>query len=96
MPGLAAAVSAVNQNADLVDEAIHLSAAFPLAGFRHVVSTLWEIDDVAAGRLADDFYAGLRGDAGSPARALHDAVRALRDKRPRLPSLWASYLRAGA
>lgn len=96
LPGLAAAVPAANQNADLVDEAIHLSSAFQLAGFRHVVSTLWEIDDVVAVRLADDFYAGLRGDAGSSARALHDAVRALRDKRPRLPSLWASYLHAGA
>ena len=82
LPGLAAAVPAANQNADLVDEAIHLSSAFQLAGFRHVVSTLWEIDDVVAVRLADDFYAGLRGDAGSSARALHDAVRALRDNAP--------------
>ncbi|MDX3104629.1 CHAT domain-containing protein [Nonomuraea angiospora] len=96
LPDLAAAMLAVNQNADLVDEAIHLSSAFQLAGFRHVVSTLWEIDDAAAVQLADDFYAGLRGDAGSSARALHDAVRALRDRRPRLPSLWASYLHAGA
>ncbi|GGP07625.1 CHAT domain-containing protein [Nonomuraea glycinis] len=40
LPGLAAAVPAVNQNADLVDEAIHLSSAFQLAGFRHVVSTV--------------------------------------------------------
>ena len=35
-------------------------------------------------------------DAGRAGRSLHDAVRAVRDTHPRLPSLWAAYLHVGA
>ena len=32
----------------LLDEAIHLATAFQLAGFPHVIGTLWEINDAIA------------------------------------------------
>jgi len=87
--------------AELIDEAIHLTSAFQLAGFPHVVGTLWEIDDSLAVDIADAFYTALTLDDGTldfsrAANALHDAVRAVRDRFPRTPSLWASYLHAGA
>lgn len=30
---------------ELIDEGIHLTAAYQLAGFRHVIGTLWSVDD---------------------------------------------------
>ncbi|MFE4801016.1 CHAT domain-containing protein [Streptomyces sp. NPDC056708] len=84
----------------LLDEAIHLTSAFQLAGFRHVVGTLWEADDVMSERIADSFYVSLTGadgpDYACSATALHTAVRAARDDFPRTPSLWAGYVHAGA
>ncbi|MEV8313730.1 CHAT domain-containing protein [Streptomyces sp. NPDC059900] len=98
---LSACRTAVGESTDLVDEAIHLTTAFQLAGFRHVVGTLWEIDDRFAAHLADAFYADLvteagTADTGRAARALHAAVRTARDRLVRAPSLWAAHLHAGA
>ncbi|MFF1872809.1 CHAT domain-containing protein [Kitasatospora herbaricolor] len=88
---------------ELLDEAIHIAAAFQLAGFPHVIATLWEIYDPIAVSVADSFYSHLRTerdnnvpDVNRAAHALHDAVRALRDQHSNLPSLWAAYIHAGA
>ncbi|WP_405417781.1 CHAT domain-containing protein [Streptomyces microflavus] len=86
---------------ELLDEAIHLAGAFQLAGFPHVIATLWAIDDECAVTVADSFYRQLQTgrdalDAGQAAHALHAAVRRVRDRLPRTPSLWAAYLHAGA
>jgi tetratricopeptide (TPR) repeat protein len=85
----------------LLDEAIHLTSACQLAGFPHVVGTLWDINDAVSAEVAAMFYAGLRTKDGSlevgrAARALHDAIRALRDRYRNTPSMWASYIHAGA
>ena len=40
----------------LLDEAIHLSAAFQLAGFPHVIGTLWQINDFHSTTLAKNVY----------------------------------------
>jgi CHAT domain-containing protein len=78
----------------LVDESLHITGAFQLAGFRHVIGTLWEIDDAASLELTTAFYApGHPGDA--PARALHSAVRRLRDRYPLTPTLWAAHIHSG-
>ncbi|MGC9496883.1 CHAT domain-containing protein [Streptomyces sp. WG7] len=86
--------------ADLQDEAIHLTSAFQLAGFRHVVGTLWEADDIVSARIAQAFYASLTGagglDCSRSAAALRTAVLAERDLYPHTPSLWAGHVHAGA
>ncbi|WP_344322176.1 CHAT domain-containing protein [Streptomyces macrosporus] len=97
---LSACSTAVNDRSDLVDEAIHLTGAFHLAGFPHVVGTRWAIDDALAARVAETFYAGLRSpddvlDPDRAADALHRAVCDLRDRFPRTPSLWAAHLHVG-
>ncbi|MBT2406578.1 MULTISPECIES: CHAT domain-containing protein [unclassified Streptomyces] len=85
-----------------IDEAIHLTSAFQLAGFPHVVGTLWPIDDRLAVEVAESFYTHLTtGPAGTldpdqAATALHHTIRAVRDRYPATPSLWAAYLHAGA
>ena len=98
---LSACDTALTGTDELIDEAIHLTTAFQLAGFPHVIGTLWEIKDQFAIAMAETFYATLRTNAGAletsqAARALHDAVRAARDEYPRAPSLWAAYIHAGA
>lgn len=64
------------------------------AGTAHVVAALWPVGDAAAMRWVERFYAGL-SDSGrkSPASALRDAQRYLRDSRRfRHPSHWASLI----
>lgn len=79
----------------LADEALHITGAFLLAGFRHVVGTLWEVDDAAALEITSAFYRAGH-DADSAPSALHDAVRSLRDRYPFTPSLWAAHIHTGA
>ncbi len=98
---LSACRTAVTSDTRLLDEAIHLTAAFQLAGSRHVIGTLWEINDAAAVEIAAAFYRGLRTgqdglDTSQAARALHHAVRAARARYPDNPLLWAAHLHAGA
>ncbi|RYP58091.1 hypothetical protein DL770_010513 [Monosporascus sp. CRB-9-2] len=66
-----------------VDESIHLMGAFQLAGFRHVIGTLWEVRDELCVDMARITYEGMR-DGGmtdaSVCRGLHHASRTLRDQ----------------
>jgi len=78
---------------DLVDESIHISSAFQLAEFTHVVGTLWPVDDAAAQLVADLTYASLPH--ASPAEAVHRTARHLRRRYPDNPLLWAAHLHAG-
>ncbi|MFI5953111.1 CHAT domain-containing protein [Cryptosporangium sp. NPDC051539] len=80
---------------DLTEEAMHLASAFQLAGYRHVIATLWPISDRAAVGLAERIYRTL-DDGGDVAAAVHDAVRASRDRAPSSPSRWASHIHVGA
>jgi CHAT domain-containing protein len=92
------ACSTARPDERLADEAIHLASAFQLAGYRHVIGTLWPISDYHAIRLADGLYAALAsaGSAATAAHALHTVILRLRDRRPQMPSVWASHIHAGA
>jgi CHAT domain-containing protein len=79
----------------LLDEAIHLASAFQVAGFQHVVATLWPVGDTAALDHAEQIHARLKSGA-DPALAVHQAVRAARSARPGSPSAWASHVHFGA
>ncbi|KAG5761249.1 hypothetical protein H9Q72_010650 [Fusarium xylarioides] len=66
----------------LLDESLHLISACRLAGFRHVVGTLWEVGDEACVDVAETVYQELKDsgmDDGSVCRGLHNAVRKIRD-----------------
>ena len=98
---LSACSTARATNNRLLDEAIHLASAFQMAGFAHVIGTLWEIDDKIAVEIARAFYSTISYpdgtiDAGHAAEALHHAIRAQRDREPDAPWLWASHIHAGA
>ncbi|KAF3913420.1 hypothetical protein ABW20_dc0109837 [Dactylellina cionopaga] len=67
----------------LGDEMIHIANAFQLAGFPHVIGTLWEADGESAMMVSRAFYENLfRNPLAGPwqnniANALHQAVRIL-------------------
>lgn len=68
---------------DLADESIHLTSAFQLAGFRHVIGTLWEVDDQLCADMARMIYKflGEKGlDNTSVSSGLYYATRTLRDR----------------
>jgi hypothetical protein len=86
----------------LGDEAIHLATAFHLAGYPHVIATVWPVWDQIALLFSELCYAEL-GRYGDPtgatdtaiATAVHSSVRALRARFPDFPSLWAPYIHTG-
>ncbi|KAH8686258.1 CHAT domain-containing protein [Ilyonectria robusta] len=66
-----------------VDESIHLMTAFQLAGFRHVVGTLWEVDDEQCVSIAKSMYEFLQKNGirdSSVSSGLHQALRESRDE----------------
>ena len=84
----------------LTDEAVHITGAFQLAGYPHVIGTLWPVDDQTSADLCTAVYRQLAGPSGlCPGRAphaLHDAVRDLRADYPDEPVHWAGYVHVGA
>lgn len=87
--------------AELADESVHIASAFQMAGFPHVVGSLWQVDDTVGARVARRLYEQLAPGEGGPlsvdgtARALHRAVCEVRADYPRTPSLWACQVHTG-
>jgi hypothetical protein len=79
----------------LADEAITLASAFQLAGYRHVVGTLWPVADRQARETAEQIYSSLvRG--RTVASAVHEATRSMSLRWFDMPSRWASHVHVGA
>ncbi|KAH8796745.1 CHAT domain-containing protein [Hyaloscypha finlandica] len=81
---LSACSTGANEADRLADEGIHLVSAFQLAGFRHVVGTLWEVSDKHCVDVARVLYETMRDEGMTDVavcRGLHRAIRALRDGR---------------
>jgi tetratricopeptide (TPR) repeat protein len=104
LPGVLAYLSACSTavtGPELADESVHVASAFHLAGYQHVVGTLWPVGDRLAARLAEDFYRRLTGTdpmGGEPpavAEALHHAVRSTRTRQSGVPAIWAAYIHIG-
>lgn len=83
----------------LPDEGNHLVAACQVAGYQHVIGTLWEVNDEIADHATREIYEALlaarRPDASRAAFALHRAQRSLRRQYPDAPSVWAAYVHYG-
>jgi tetratricopeptide (TPR) repeat protein len=82
----------------LPDEPIHLAAACQLAGYTHVIATLWPIDSNDAVRITEEVYrvlAPTAPGAEGAADALHTATHGIRALYPDQPSHWASHTHIG-
>ncbi|MCJ1242699.1 hypothetical protein MMC14_010708 [Varicellaria rhodocarpa] len=70
-------------NERFFDESIHLISSFQLAGFRHVIGTLWEVNDKLCIDMAKITYEGMKDGCmtdESVCRGLHNATKKLRDR----------------
>lgn len=66
-----------------LDESIHLISAFQLVGFRHVIGTLWEVDDAKCVDMARLVYEHMSQHGmtdESVCQAVNDAARELRNR----------------
>ncbi|KAF3808316.1 hypothetical protein GCG54_00006937 [Colletotrichum gloeosporioides] len=73
-----------SHSADLQDEAIYLVTACQLAGFKHVIGSLWETSDRYSVEVAEEVYRTIytldkAGDDTSISLGVHKAARRLRD-----------------
>ncbi|WPB88020.1 CHAT domain-containing protein [Streptomyces malaysiensis] len=91
------ACSTANHDIKHAEESIHLATAFHLAGYRHVVASLWPLADEFAATAAHRFYQRLPDapDADAAAVTLHRVTKELRARFPDRPDLWASMIHSG-
>lgn len=86
---------------EFADEALHITGAFHMAGFTHVVGTLWAVADDTSWEVSERFYAAFDPShpfPGHTAHALREAVREIRENVEGVrenPSLWAPYIHVG-
>lgn len=97
---LSACSTAANAAARLADEVIHIAGGFQLAGFAHVLATMWQGSDECCRRVAGEFYRRLFrqrvGGHRAVAEAFHAAVVVLREVNREQPVKWASFIHTGA
>jgi tetratricopeptide (TPR) repeat protein len=99
---LSACSTAEVRSYDLVDESIHLASTFILAGFPHVIGTLWGAQDSAAVEVAREFYKKLfqysEDENASVAYALHEAVLCYRNADENVTDIlkWAPFIHIGS
>ncbi|WP_413099893.1 CHAT domain-containing protein [Streptomyces sp. Inha503] len=91
------ACSTANRGIRHAEESIHLATAFHLAGYRHVVASLWPVADEFAAAAAHQFYQRLPDvpNADAAAVTLHRVTKELRARFPDRPDLWASLIHSG-
>ncbi|CCL99877.1 uncharacterized protein FIBRA_01902 [Fibroporia radiculosa] len=85
---------------DLPEEAVHLAAGMLLAGYGGVVATMWSIRDSDAPKVAKSVYEQLFRDGNLPdyrqaARALHYAVKRLREEHNVPCVSWVPFVHIG-
>jgi CHAT domain-containing protein len=87
----------------IADEGLHLTAAVQYCGFRSVVGTMWAMADQDGSDLAECFYKSIFSSdkTGLPyyersAKALRNAVRAVRKKKKLPLEQWVNFVHYGA
>jgi CHAT domain-containing protein len=102
MAYLSACSTAEVKAGPLADEVLHLVSGFQVAGFGHVIGSLWSADDAVCVTMAKLFYKHLirKRDAEdgnrTVAEALHCAVMRVRSDYLQEPLRWTLYIHSGA
>ena len=85
------------------DEGITLASAFQLAGYQHVIATMWSVmitPEIVARHVYDQILTSTDGttdlDADAAAAALRTAILTMLEESPGIPPrLWAPYIHTG-
>ncbi|RAH69920.1 uncharacterized protein BO66DRAFT_438624 [Aspergillus aculeatinus CBS 121060] len=100
---LSACSTAEIRDRRLLDEGLHITSGFLIAGFSHVIGSLWPAEDEVCVHMATYFYEALlarRATATDPNRAVAEAVRdatlRIRSQYWQNPLAWALYTHVGA
>jgi tetratricopeptide (TPR) repeat protein len=91
------ACSTADHGGRYADETLDIASAFHLAGFRHVIASLWPLNDQIAMQTASAFYRELPDlpSADTAASTLHRVIHTLRTAKPDRPDLWAAMIHSG-
>ena len=92
---LSACCTADSTSSKLVDEVTHIVSSFHIAGFAHVVGTLWPSEDEACQKMAVDFYSAL-SKTDNVAVSYRTAIMGLMKQKPLEPIYWAPFIHFGA
>jgi CHAT domain-containing protein len=82
----------------LADESLHIANAFQVAGFAHVIGSLWRVADDVSVRVVEIFYKTLAENSNakfsnqSVASVLRSALLQVRSEFPDDPDLWAPFI----
>lgn len=94
---LSACSTAENKGDIMTDEVIHLVSSFQVAGFAHVIGSMWSTKDEISIHVAKGFYEQLALESNeSVAKALHVSLENARMRWPKQPLCWAQYVHYGA
>jgi len=83
----------------VAEESVHLASGMLFAGYRGLIATMWSINDKDAPQVAGDVYERILKD-GKPnrkeaARALHEAVKRLRENARGDLLSWVPFIHVG-
>ena len=92
---LSACSTANSTSPYLADEATHIVSSFHIAGFSHVIGTLWKSEDHACHKMAVDFYSMLTK-TDDVAVSYRTAIMGLMKEKPSQPMYWAPFIHFGA
>ena len=92
---LSACSTANNTSSELVDEVTHISSSFHIAGFAHVIGTLWPSQDQACQEIALSFYSAL-SKTNTVALSYHTAIMRLMKEKSSDQLYWAPFIHFGA
>ncbi|MCY3000202.1 MAG: CHAT domain-containing protein, partial [Planctomycetota bacterium] len=71
-----------------------LQSSLRIAGARSTLTSLWKVDDAATAELMASFYRRIIDEGATPAEALRQAKKALRERRAP-PRDWAGWVLSG-
>ena len=92
---LSACSTANTDSPTLQDEGTHIVSSFHIAGFVHVIGTLWPSDDGACQEMAAEFYSML-SQTDNVAVSYCTAIMELMKRKPLQPLYWAPFVNFGA
>jgi len=92
---LSACSTAQSTSSRLADEVTHIVSSFHIAGFAHVIGTLWPSEDAACQKMAVGFYSAL-SKTDDVAVSYRTAIMELMEEKPAQPMYWAPFIHFGA